>query len=63
MQANEAIRNRLDRKSRVAEIRARNDEQLAYSIHHVANSRSPVRGAGPGRSPVRTVVEERKYGP
>lgn len=59
MQANEAIRSRLDRKNRVAEIRARNDQQLAYSIHHVAESKSPVRG---GPSPIRrTVIEERKY--
>lgn len=39
--ANEAIRQRLDRKARVQEIRARNDQQLAYSMNHVERSRSP----------------------
>jgi len=57
VQANEAIRSRLDRKARVQEIRARNDQQLAYSIHNVHESKSPIRGG----SPVRRVVEERKY--
>lgn len=59
VQANEAIRMRLDRKARVQEIRARNDMQLSHSMHHVVSSKSPVRRGG---SPVRTVVvEERKY--
>lgn len=43
VQANEAIRQRLDRKSRVAEIRQRNDQQLAYSMNHVVESKSPIR--------------------
>ena len=47
----------MDRKARVQEIRARNDQQLAYSIHNVHESKSPIRGG----SPVRRVVEERKY--
>lgn len=43
VQANEAIRMRLDRKARVQEIRARNDQQLAYSMTQVHESKSPVR--------------------
>jgi len=43
VQANEAIRMRLDRKARVQEIRQRNDQQLAYSMHTVVESRSPIR--------------------
>ena len=43
VQANEAIRQRLDRKARVQEIRARNDQQLMYSMGQVDNSRSPTR--------------------
>lgn len=44
VQANEAIRQRLDRKARVQEIRARNDQQLQYSMHQVHESKSPIRG-------------------
>ena len=62
VQANEAIRSRLDRKARVQEIRARNDYQLAGSMARVVDSKSPVRGARLGGSPMRTtIVEERKY--
>jgi predicted nuclease with TOPRIM domain len=43
VQANEAIRQRLDRKARVAEIRQRNEQQLCYSYNAVKGSRSPVR--------------------
>lgn len=43
VQANEAIRQRLDRKARVQEIRARNDQQLAFSRTNVDHSRSPNR--------------------
>lgn len=43
VQANEAIRQRLDRKARVQEIRQRNDQQLAYSLNQVDKSRSPHR--------------------
>ena len=43
VQANEAIRQRLDRKQRVQEIRQRNDQQLQYSMNYVDQSRSPVR--------------------
>lgn len=46
VQANEAIRQRLDRKARVQEIRARNDQQLGYSMKNVTQSRSPIRGEG-----------------
>jgi len=41
--ANEAIRQRLDRKARVQEIRQRNDQQLQYSMNKVDKSRSPIR--------------------
>lgn len=44
VQANEAIRQRLDRKARVLEIRQRNDQQLAYSMNQVHESKSPIRG-------------------
>ena len=43
VQANEAIRQRLDRKARVQEIRQRNDQQLTYSMNNVDGSRSPLR--------------------
>ena len=43
VQANEAIRMRLDRKARVQEIRARNDQQLHHSIGVVHQSKSPLR--------------------
>ena len=46
VQANEAIRQRLDRKARVLEIRQRNDQQLAYSMNQVHESKSPIRGQG-----------------
>ena len=48
VQANEAIRQRLDRKARVQEIRARNDQQLQYSMHQVHESKSPIRGTNRG---------------
>lgn len=35
VQANEAIRQRLDRKARVQEIRMRNDQQIASSYNYV----------------------------
>lgn len=43
VQANEVIRQRLDRKNRVMEIRERNDYQLQQSIAKV-HSKSPSRG-------------------
>lgn len=43
VEANEAIRMRLDRKQRVQEIRQRNDQQLSYSYSHVEKSKSPIR--------------------
>jgi len=73
VQANEAIRMKLDRKVRVQEIRAKNDQQLAYSYGAVQESRSPVRKttfvreSSPGRvtkvserlSPTGKVLERR----
>ena len=54
VQANEAIRMRLDRKARVQEIRARNDQQLAHSIGVVHDvSKSPIRQVVVERSPLR----------
>lgn len=53
VQANEAIRMRLDRKARVQEIRARNDQQLAQSIGVVHESKSPMRHVVVERSPLR----------
>ena len=47
VQANEAIRQRLDRKARVHEIRARNDQQLAQSYGYVQESKSPLRKSSP----------------
>ena len=43
VQANEVIRQRLDRKNRVQEIRQRNDYNLQQSHHKVNHSRSPLR--------------------
>lgn len=56
VQANEAIRQRLDRKHRVEEIRARNDQQLAHSMNalHVSAQKP-----GPGYPPAR----DRFYAP
>ena len=43
VEANEAIRMRLDRKNRVQELRNRNEQQLTRSIQHVVEARSPPR--------------------
>jgi len=43
VQANEVIRQRLDRKNRVQEIRNRNDYNLQQSHAKVSHSRSPIR--------------------
>lgn len=43
MQANEVIRQRLDRKTRVNELRQRNEYHLQQSMHKVNHSKSPVR--------------------
>ena len=43
VQANEVIRQRLDRKNRVQEIRVRNDYNLQQSHAKVTHSRSPIR--------------------
>jgi hypothetical protein len=43
VEANEAIRMRLDRKNRVQELRNRNEQQLQKSIAVVQDSRSPIR--------------------
>ena len=43
VQANEVIRQRLDRKNRVEELRNRNDYQLQQSVAKVTHSRSPIR--------------------
>merc|ERR1712087_891552 len=43
VQANEVIRQRLDRKNRVQEIRHRNDYNLSQSQAKVSHSRSPIR--------------------
>ena len=43
VQANEVIRSRLDRKSRVMELREKNDYNLQQSMHQVNHSKSPVR--------------------
>ena len=42
MTANEKIREKLDRKNRVTELRQRNEEQLRHS-HQVMKSKSPAR--------------------
>lgn len=44
MQANEVIRQRLDRKNRVMEIRERNDYQMQESLAKV-HSKSPIRSS------------------
>lgn len=51
VQANEAIRQRLDRKARVQEIRMRNDQQLANSYNYVESSKSPMRPQRTSLSP------------
>jgi len=43
VEANEAIRMRLDRKNRVLDLRRQNEQQLQKSLAHVQDSRSPVR--------------------
>ena len=43
VEANEAIRMRLDRKNRVHELRNKNEQQLQKSIAHVQEARSPPR--------------------
>lgn len=43
VEANEAIRMRLDRKTRVHEIRVKNEQQLQKSIAYVNEARSPPR--------------------
>jgi chromosome segregation ATPase len=43
VEANEAIRMRLDRKNRVQEIRNKNEQQLQKSIAQVNDARSPIR--------------------
>lgn len=43
VQANEVIRQRLDRKTRVNELRQRNEYNLQQSMHKVNTSKSPVR--------------------
>ena len=44
VQANEMIRQKLDRRGRVEDIKHRNDAQIMNSYANVANSRSPIRG-------------------
>jgi chromosome segregation ATPase len=53
VQANEAIRQRLDRKARVQEIRQRNEQQISYSQNYVQESRSPIAKRTGERSPLR----------
>ena len=53
VQANEAIRQRLDRKARVLEIRQRNEQQINYSVNNVHESRSPIGKRNGERSPLR----------
>ncbi len=43
VEANEAIRSRLDRKSRVLDLRCKNEQQLQKSLAHVQDARSPPR--------------------
>ena len=43
VQANEVIRQRLDRKNRVCELREKNDYHLTQSMHRVHKSKSPAR--------------------
>ena len=43
VQANEVIRQRLDRKGRVLELREKNDYNLQASMNRVSHSKSPTR--------------------
>ena len=43
VQANEDIRNRLDRKTRVMDLRSKNEQQLQKSLAHVNDAKSPPR--------------------
>ena len=43
VEANEAIRQRLDRRNRVTDLRQRNEQQLQKSLAHVQDAKSPVR--------------------
>lgn len=43
VEANEAIRQRLDRRNRVTDLRHRNEQQLQKSLAHVHDAKSPVR--------------------
>jgi len=43
VEANEAIRNRLDRRQRVEGIRSKNEIQLQSSLKTLNESRSPIR--------------------
>lgn len=43
VEANEAIRQRLDRKNRVLDLRNKNEVQLQKSMAHVTDARSPER--------------------
>ena len=43
VEANEAIRMRLDRRNRVLDLRNKNDQQLQKSLAYVQDSRSPPR--------------------
>lgn len=43
VEANEAIRQRLDRRNRVMDLRSKNENQLQKSMAHVVEARSPAR--------------------
>lgn len=43
VEANEAIRMRLDRRNRVMDLRCKNEQQLQKSLAHVQDAKSPVR--------------------
>ena len=43
VEANEAIRMRLDRKTRVYDLRSKNEQQLQKSLAYVTEARSPPR--------------------
>ena len=43
VEANEAIRMRLDRKNRVLDLRSKNEQQLQKSLAYVNDARSPPR--------------------
>lgn len=45
VQANEVIRQRLDRKNRVSELRQKNEMNLQSSLAQVHHSKSPVRNS------------------